>query len=117
MKISDRDRVLPIFDGLDEKLVYYTDDRQDRFLGELMKVFPSEKTRDESKVKTVISCRSHHFETIYKQAGFLRGLYRSDAEQGDYRAMEILLLSDGKMRQLLEKKLGKEGGHYGCGIT
>ena len=101
-------RVLPIFDGLDEKLVYYTSDTQNQYLDELMKVFPSGETRDKSKVRMVLSCRRHHFETIDKQSGFLRGLHRSDAEQGDYRAMEILPLSDGKMRQLLEKKLGKD---------
>ena len=101
-------RILPIFDGLDEKLVYYTGGMQQHFLDELMKVFPSGETRMESKVKTVLSCRIHLFETIAKQSGFLRGLYRSDAEQGDYRAMEILPLSDGKMRQLLEKRLGRD---------
>ncbi len=101
-------RVLPIFDGLDEKLVYYTRDMQYQFLNELMRVFPFETTRDKSKIKVVISCRTHHFESIAQQSVFLQGLYRDDSMRGDFRAMEILPLSDGKMRQLLEKRLGRD---------
>ena len=101
-------RILPIFDGLDEKLVYYTNDMQSQFLGELLKVFPPGETREKSKVKMIISCRSHHFETVTRQSVFLRELGRSDSEQGDFRAMEILPLSDAKMRQLLEKRLGRD---------
>ncbi len=95
-----------IFDGLDEKMVYYTDEMRNHFLGELMRVFPEGMSRIESKVKVVVSCRTHHFESLKSQTAFLRGLWRTDAGKDDYRAVEILPLSPEKMRQLLQKLLG-----------
>jgi hypothetical protein len=35
-----------------------------QFLTELMRVFPNTAHRGDSKVKIILSCRSHHFEDL-----------------------------------------------------
>ncbi len=95
-----------IFDGLDEKLVHYTKDMRQQFLAELMRVFPNTHHRNESKVKIILSCRSHHFEDLKSQNGFFRGLGRDNSAQQDYRAMEILPFNSTQIQSMLTKQLG-----------
>ncbi len=95
-----------IFDGLDEKLVHYTKDMRQQFLAELMRVFPNTHHRNESKVKIILSCRSHHFEDLKSQNGFFRGLGRDNSAQQDYRAMEILHFNSTQIQSMLTKQLG-----------
>ncbi|MBA5249434.1 MAG: NACHT domain-containing protein, partial [Gammaproteobacteria bacterium] len=95
-----------IFDGLDEKLVHYNKDMRQQFLSELMRVFPVDVSRAQSKVKIVLSCRTHHFEDLKAQSAFLHGLGRSDAASGDYRAVEILPFNSLQIESLLKKQLG-----------
>ena len=95
-------KLLLIFDGLDEKLVYYTKDMRHRFLQELLRAFP----QHQSKVKIVISCRTHHFETISEMNAFLLGLGRSGVRGEDYRALSLLPFSASQILRLLTKLLG-----------
>jgi hypothetical protein len=57
------------------------------FLTELMRVFPNTVHLGDSKVKIILSCRSHHFEDLKAQSSFFRGLGRDNSAQQDYRAM------------------------------
>ncbi|SHA10971.1 WD-repeat protein [Bathymodiolus thermophilus thioautotrophic gill symbiont] len=97
-----------IFDGLDEKLVHYNQDIRQQFLSELMRVFPVDTFRSQSKVKMVLSCRTHHFEDLKAQSSFLRGLGRTDSASEDYRAVEILPFNALQIESLLEKQLGNK---------
>ncbi|OJA03379.1 NACHT domain-containing protein, partial [Bathymodiolus thermophilus thioautotrophic gill symbiont] len=97
-----------IFDGLDEKLVHYNQDMRQQFLSELMRVFPVDTFRSQSKVKMVLSCRTHHFEDLKAQSSFLRGLGRTDSASEDYRAVEILPFNALQIESLLEKQLGNK---------
>ena len=96
---------LLIFDGLDEKLVYYTADMRTQFLSELLRVFPQ---TEQAGVKIVISCRTHHFETISQMNNFLLGLNRSGLRSEDYRVLHLLPFSSSQILQLLTKLLGTE---------
>ncbi|WP_420208297.1 NACHT domain-containing protein [Candidatus Electronema sp. JC] len=95
--------LLLIFDGLDEKLVYYTNDMRSQFLNELLRVFPQD---GRARVKIVISCRTHHFETISQMDSFLLGLNRSGVQGEDYRALHLLPFSSSQILRLLTRLLG-----------
>ena len=97
-----------IFDGLDEKLVHYTKGMRQQFLAELMRVFPNTAHRGDSKVKIILSCRSHHFEDLKAQSGFFRGLGRDNSAQQDYRAVEILPFNSTQIQSMLKKQLGEK---------
>lgn len=97
-----------IFDGLDEKLVHYTHDMRAQFLAELMRVFPNDISKNQSKVKVILSCRSHHFEDLKSQSNFFRDLGRGDVKHSDYRAMEILPFNELQIKSLLEKQLSTD---------
>ncbi|WP_180323920.1 NACHT domain-containing protein, partial [bacterium endosymbiont of Bathymodiolus sp. 5 South] len=97
-----------IFDGLDEKLVHYTKDMRQQFLTELMRVFPNTVHLGDSKVKIILSCRSHHFEDLKAQSSFFRGLGRDNSAQQDYRAMEILPFNSTQIQSMLKKQLGEQ---------
>ncbi len=180
-------KVLCIFDGLDEKLVYYTADMCSQFLNEILFVFPQvakkqdyqsiatkkinsfpsikigksgkniksiaksivmafiydnkflsdellhslpleyrsntndlliilkekrnsaeENIKQNSQIKILFSCRSHHFETIRHMHSFLLGLNRNGLYEGDYRALHLLPFSAEQMQALLTKLLGTE---------
>jgi hypothetical protein len=45
-------------------------DMRQQFLTELMRVFPNTVHRGDSKVKIILSCRSHHFEDLKAQSSF-----------------------------------------------
>ncbi|MCI5132578.1 MAG: NACHT domain-containing protein, partial [Candidatus Electrothrix sp. EH2] len=105
IKAAQQGKQLLIFDGLDEKLVYYTADMRSQFLSELLRVFPQS---DQARVKIVISCRTHHFETISQMNHFLLGLNRSGLRSEDYRVLHLLPFSSSQILQLLTKLLGTQ---------
>jgi hypothetical protein len=78
-----------------------------QFLTELMRVFPNTVHLGDSKVKIILSCRSHHFEDLKAQSSFFRGLGRDNSAQQDYRAMEILPFNSTQIQSMLKKQLGE----------
>ena len=96
--------LLCFFKGLDKMLVSYPAKMRSQFLNELLIVFP----QDNPKVKIIISCRSHHFETLRQMDGFLLGLNRSGLRSSDYRALQLLPFSSEQILALLTKLLGDE---------
>ncbi|CAK8722905.1 hypothetical protein GCAAIG_12580 [Candidatus Electronema halotolerans] len=105
IEAAQQGKLLCIFDGLDEKLVFYTADMQSQFLNELLRVFPQE---GQARAKVLISCRTHHFETLRQMDGFLLGLNRSGLRSSDYCALQMLPFSSEQMLALLTKLLGSE---------
>ncbi|OQY01448.1 MAG: hypothetical protein B6I26_03730 [Desulfobacteraceae bacterium 4572_130] len=102
---SQKGKQVIIFDGLDEKLVYYTKDMRSQFLRQLLKIFPQEETSN--IVKIIISCRTHHFESIIELNSFLLGFQRSGIKGINYRALNLLPFSLTQVLSLLTKLFGK----------
>ncbi len=93
-------KVLWELEGVEAMLKSYPAEMGSKFINELLQVLP--------QVKIVISCRSHHFETLRQMNSFLLGLNRSGLRGSDYRALHLLPFSGEQMLALLTKLLGAE---------
>ena len=102
---SQKGKQVIIFDGLDEKLVYYTKDMRSQFLRQLLRIFPQKKSPN--IVKIIISCRTHHFESIMELNSFLLGFGRSGIKGINYRALNLLPFSLTQILSLLTKLFEK----------
>lgn len=78
-----------------------------QFLSELLRTFPQTENPDH-RAKIVISCRTHHFESISEMDSFLLGLGRSGTEGLDYRVLNLLPFSHTQIQDLLRKQLGED---------
>jgi WD40 repeat protein len=97
--------LLLIIDGLDEKLVHYDKEQQDKFLKELISAISPEQS---PQSKTILSCRNHYFETALKQNNFLLGKGRVGTKSSHYVALDILPLDKDEVEAFLSKQLSKE---------
>ncbi len=96
--------LLLLIDGLDEKLVHYDKEQQDKFLKELMMAISPQHSNIS---KTILSCRNHYFETAIKQNNFLLGKGRVGTKSSHYVALDILPLDRDEVKAFLSKRLSK----------
>ncbi len=104
IKLHSKGKLVLIIDGLDEKMVHYNKEQQDKFLKNLMEVISPQQ----SSGKTILSCRNHFFETDVKQNNFFLGKGRVGTQSSHYIAMNMLPLSIDDMREFLQKRVSKD---------
>ena len=93
---------LIIFDGLDEKIVHYTTDQSSQYLKELLSLMPQEQ---KTKVKIVLSCRTHYFENMRETSSFFTGRNRDGFKNEKYRAIELRPFSIEQIDEFLSKAI------------
>ena len=74
------------------------------FLRDLLYILDS-GTLSKNNQKIVFSCRSHYFESLKIQNGFLRDEYRMDFGKNAYRAVEIMPFNLKQIKQYVKQNL------------
>ncbi len=103
INLVQSNKVLIIFDGLDEKTVHYTEEEAGDFIRELWRVLPETKENQDKNGKLLISCRTHYFKDIGKQ----KGLYFAKGREGEknYEFCELSYLDERQIKEYLKLRL------------
>jgi WD40 repeat protein len=95
------EELLFVFDGLDEALVHLTEVDGLAFTRELLRV----QADRESKVRILVSCRTHFFRTLQDQETHLRGQDRGRVEADQFGALLLTPLREDQVRTYFKHAL------------
>lgn len=109
LRLVREEGALIIFDGLDEKIVHFTQDRARHFIRMLWSALPQ---ASQKSGKLLVSCRSHYFRDVWSQNAMLTGEDREGIDRSQYPALCLLAFDERQIRDYLVSFLGdaKRGG-------
>ncbi|MEM9280703.1 MAG: AAA family ATPase [Verrucomicrobiota bacterium] len=105
-----KERVLIIFDGLDEKIISMNERERHQFITELWRILPVEKidrSPSEGRGHMIISCRSSYFPTIQAQNSAYVAQDREGVTTKDYIACVMLPWEKDQIEEYLGRVLGE----------
>jgi WD40 repeat protein/uncharacterized protein YjbI with pentapeptide repeats len=115
LRLVREEGALIIFDGLDEKIVHFTQSRARDFIRTLWSVLPQAMLSRSGaspaapcKGKMLLSCRSHYFRDVWSQNAMLTGEDREGIDRSQYPAFCLLPFDEGQIRGYLTSFLGDE---------
>ncbi|GAB6142073.1 hypothetical protein JCM14076_28020 [Methylosoma difficile] len=107
------DHALVIFDGLDEVLTTVDSRTGDEFLRTIWNALPPNHVAERRKRqlpvgKLLLTCRSHYFRTVTKEANFYTGQGRDGFRAQDYHVLWLLPLTDEQIDQYIEQNFATQ---------